>query len=203
MNIELNSMSSTSIYHLMTQTVIPRPVAWVLSKNKDESLNLAPFSYFNAVCSDPPLCMLSMGKKPDGTAKDTVANLVKEAYCVVHIAHAKQADLVTATAASLKYAESEVEANKIKLIDHADWPLQRIADCPIAYLCKVHSTQEIGNAPQQIIFVEAIELYVDDNAVDQSNNRITIDALKVNPLARLGASQYANLGEVFTKSRPA
>jgi flavin reductase (DIM6/NTAB) family NADH-FMN oxidoreductase RutF len=202
LNIELNSMSSTSIYHLMTQTVIPRPVAWVLSKNNDKSLNLAPFSYFNAVCSDPPLCMLSMGKKPDGTAKDTVANLVEEAYCVVHIAHAKQADLVTATAASLKYAESEVEANKIKLIDHADWPLQRIAGCPIAYLCKVHSTQEIGNAPQQIIFVEAIELYVDDNAVDQSNNRITIDALKVNPLARLGASQYANLGDVFTKSRP-
>jgi flavin reductase (DIM6/NTAB) family NADH-FMN oxidoreductase RutF len=203
LNIELNSMSSTSIYHLMTQTVIPRPIAWVLSKNNDESLNLAPFSYFNAVCSDPPLCILSMGKKPDGTAKDTVANLVKEAYCVVHIAHAEQSDLVTATAASLKYTESEVEANQIKLIDHADWPLQRIADCPIAYLCKVHSTQEIGNAPQQIIFVEAIELYVDDNAVNQSNNRITIDALKVNPLARLGASQYANLGEVFTKSRPA
>jgi len=203
LNIELSNMSSTAVYHLMTQTIIPRPIAWVLSKNNDDSLNLAPFSYFNAVCSDPPLCMLSMGKKPDGTTKDTVANLIEEAYCVVHIAHAQQSDVVTATAASLQYGESEIEANQIKLIEHADWPLQRIADCPIAYLCKVHSTQKIGNASQQIIFVEAIELYVDDNAVNQTNNRIVIDALKVNPLARLGASQYANLGEVFTKSRPA
>jgi len=201
-NIELNNMSSTAIYHLMTQTVIPRPIAWVLSKNNNDSLNLAPFSYFNAVCSDPPLCMLSMGKKPDGTAKDTVTNLIEEAYCVVHIAHAQQADVVTATAATLHYGDSEIKANQIKLVDHADWPLQRIADCPIAYLCKVHSTQEIGNVQQQIIFVEAIELYIDDKAVSQSNNRIQVDALKVNPLARLGASQYANLGEVFTLSRP-
>lgn len=203
MNIQLNNMPSTAIYHLMTQTIIPRPIAWVLSNNSDDSLNLAPFSYFNAVCSDPPLCMLSMGKKPNGTTKDTVANLIEDAYCVVHIAHAQQSDMVTATAASLHYGESEIKANQIKLIDHADWPLQRIEGCPIAYLCKVHSTQQIGNAPQQMIFVEAIELYVDDNAVNQSNNRIEIDALKINPLTRLGAGQYANLGEVFTKSRPA
>lgn len=202
MNIELNNMSSTAVYHLMTQTVIPRPIAWVLSKNNDDSLNLAPFSYFNAVCSDPPLCMLSMGKKPDGSSKDTVANLVEEAYCVVHIAHAQQAEVVTATAATLNYGESEIEANQIKLVDHAGWPLQRIANCPIAYLCKVHSTQQIGNVQQQIIFVEAIELYIDDKAVTENNHRIQVDALKVNPLARLGASQYANLGEVFTKSRP-
>ncbi|WP_412973241.1 flavin reductase family protein [Glaciecola sp. MF2-115] len=202
MNIELSGMSSTAVYHLMTQTVIPRPIAWVLSTNDDSSLNLAPFSYFNAVCSDPPLCMLSMGKKPDGSSKDTVTNLVEDAFCVIHIAHVQQSDLVTATAATLNYAESEVEANQIKLIKHENWPLKRIADCPIAYLCKVHSTQQMGKAPQQIVFVEIIEIYIDDKVIDQSNNRIQVDALKVNPLARLGASQYASLGEVFTRSRP-
>jgi flavin reductase (DIM6/NTAB) family NADH-FMN oxidoreductase RutF len=197
-NIELSGMSSTAVYHLMTQTVIPRPIAWVLSTNDDSSLNLAPFSYFNAVCSDPPLCMLSMGKKPDGSSKDTVTNLVEDAYCVIHIAHVQQSDVVTATAATLNYAESEVEANQIKLTKHENWPLKRIADCPIAYLCKVHSTQQMGKAPQQIVFVEIIEMYIDDKVIDQSNNRIQIDALKVNPLAR----QYASLGEVFTRSRP-
>jgi flavin reductase (DIM6/NTAB) family NADH-FMN oxidoreductase RutF len=143
-----------------------------------------------------------MGKKPDGTTKDTVTNLVEDAYCVVHIAHAEQSDVVTATAATMNYGESEVEANAIKLIDHAKWPLQRIADCPIAYLCKFHSSQQIGNVQQQIIFIEIIEMYIDDKVIDQKNNRIQIDALKVNPLARLGASQYANLGKVFTRARP-
>ncbi|WP_352109377.1 flavin reductase family protein [Glaciecola sp. XM2] len=186
----------------MTQTIIPRPIAWVLSENKDETLNLAPFSYFNAVCSDPPLCMLSMGKKPDGNQKDTVTNLQVGAYCIVHIAQAHQADLVTATAATMAYGESEVSANNIPLSQHEEWPLKRISTCPIAYLCKVHSVQTIGNVDQHIIFVEALELYVDDNVGSEQGKRIVVDASKVDPLARLGASQYANLGEVFSKARP-
>lgn len=202
MNVALSKLSGSEVYHLMTQTIIPRPIAWVLSENADESLNLAPFSYFNAVCSDPPLCMLSMGKKPGGATKDTVTNLSVGAHCVVHIAHVEQSDLVTATAATLNYAQSEVEANNIALVDHIKWPLQRIADCPIAYLCKVHSSTTIGNSDQNIIFIEALELYVSDSAATLENGRIKVDALAVNPLARLGASQYANLGEVFSKSRP-
>ena len=202
MHIDLSTLSSNRVYHLMTQTIIPRPIAWVLSLNEDKSHNLAPFSYFNAVCSDPPLMMLSMGKKPDGTTKDTVTNLPIGAECIVHIAHAAQADIVTKTAASMPYGDSEVTANNIELITHQDWPLPRIKDCPIAYYCKVHSTQELGNTPQQLVFVEALSLYVDDRAVDEKDGRMTIDALAVNPLARLGAAQYANLGEVFSKVRP-
>jgi flavin reductase (DIM6/NTAB) family NADH-FMN oxidoreductase RutF len=202
MHIDLSALSSNRVYHLMTQTIIPRPIAWVLSLNEDKSHNLAPFSYFNAVCSDPPLMMLSMGKKPDGTTKDTVTNLPIGAECIVHIAHAAQAEIVTKTAASMPYGDSEVTANNIELITHQDWPLPRIKDCPIAYYCKVHSTQELGNTPQQLVFVEALSLYVDDRAVDEKDGRMTIDALAVNPLARLGAAQYANLGEVFSKVRP-
>jgi len=186
----------------MTQTIIPRPIAWVLSKNNDNTLNLAPFSYFNAVCSNPPLMMLSMGKKPDGSSKDTVTNLQVGAECIVHIAHAQQAEQVTGSAATLNYGESEIDANNIPLVTHNNWPLQRIKDCPIAYLCKVHSRQEIGNTPQQLIFLEALSLYIDDAAVSDINGRLEVDASRINPLARLGASQYANLGKVFTKNRP-
>lgn len=202
MNIDLSTMSGTGIYHLMTQTVIPRPIAWVLSPNTNDSLNLAPFSYFNAVCSDPPLLMLSMGKKPSGEVKDTAANLKVGAHCIVHIAHAGQSESVTNTAATLEYGESEVKINEIELVAHQDWPIKRIQDCPIAYLCKVHSVQDLGNTPQRLVFVEALELYVDDEVVSEDKGRIKVDALKVNPLARLGASQYSNLGTVFTAERP-
>jgi len=202
MDIELSSLSSSGVYHLMTQTVIPRPIAWVLSKNEDASTNLAPFSYFNAVCSDPPLLMLSMGKKPNGSIKDTAANLQVGADCVIHIAHVEQSAQVTKTAATLDYGESEVELNQIALSSHKDWPLPRVSNCPIAYLGKVHSRQEIGNTPQRLVFIEVSELYLADDVVEQDNNRIQVDALKVNPLARLGANQYANLGEVLSQARP-
>ena len=75
MEIDLDSLSANGVYHTLTRTVIPRPVAWVLSENAGGDYNLAPFSYFNAICSDPPLIMISVGKKPDGSSKDTRVNI--------------------------------------------------------------------------------------------------------------------------------
>jgi flavin reductase (DIM6/NTAB) family NADH-FMN oxidoreductase RutF len=202
MKVNFSNLSSTAIYHLITQTIIPRPIAWALTKNQDSSLNLAPFSYFNAVCSDPPLMMLSMGKKPNGIAKDTSVNLQVDNYCVLHIAHADQSQLVSATAATLEYGHSEILENSLSLTHQTDWPLPRIEGAPIAYLCKVHSTSEIGNTPQKLVFVEAKELWVDDEVVSEEKGRVQINAKQVNPLARLGANQYADLGAVFNQARP-
>ncbi len=224
MNIDFKDKSPSQIYHLMTQTIIPRPIAWVLSQNEKtgstpepsssddvneltahsdaENYNLAPFSYFNAICSDPPLCVLSLGKKSENQPKDTSTNLQEGAHCVIHIASVAHNEQVSASAASLKYGESEVEHCDLDLVEHQGWPLKRIASAKVAFLCKVYQRQEIGNAPQQLIFVEILETYIDDDAVEQNGNRISIDASKIDPLARLGANQYANLGSVFTKVRP-
>jgi flavin reductase (DIM6/NTAB) family NADH-FMN oxidoreductase RutF len=208
MNISLDGMSSSAIYHLMTQTIIPRPIAWVLSandKNKvpnSDNYNLAPFSYFNAVCSDPPLCMLSIGKNAGGTSKDTATNLALEEYCVINIPNADQAALVTASAATLAYGDSEIDVNDIELNVQNDWPLPIVANCGVAFLCRVHSKQTIGNAPQQLIFVEILDMYIDDAALSEIKGRLQVDAKVLNPLARLGANQYANLGDVFTLARP-
>jgi flavin reductase (DIM6/NTAB) family NADH-FMN oxidoreductase RutF len=208
MNISLEGMSSSAIYHLMTQTVLPRPIAWVLSENDKDKLpssddyNLAPFSYFNAVCSDPPLCMLSVGKNAGGASKDTAANLTLGKYCVINIPNAEQAALVTASAATLEYGNSEIDINDIALKEQSDWPLPFVANCGAAFLCRVHSTQTVGNAPQQLIFVEIVDIYIDDAAVSEVKGRLQVDAQVLNPLARLGANQYANLGDVFTLARP-
>ena len=78
MRQSFSDLNPSERYHIMTQVVIPRPIAWVLTANDgDQSnhsssrFNLAPFSYFNAISSDPPLVMMSIGKKPDGEEKDT------------------------------------------------------------------------------------------------------------------------------------
>ena len=67
MYISLDQLSPDKIYFTMTQVVIPRPVAWVLTDNGNHTFNLAPYSYFNAICSEPPLILISAGKKPDGS----------------------------------------------------------------------------------------------------------------------------------------
>ncbi len=60
MNLKLDTLAPTQIYHLMTQTVVPRPIAWALTESSEKEYNLAPFSYFTPVSSNPPVLMLSV-----------------------------------------------------------------------------------------------------------------------------------------------
>ena len=79
MQLDFSTLSPTQAYHTVIQTLIPRPVAWVLSENDNSSLNIAPFSYFTAVSSEPPILMFSVGKKPsDHQRKDTARNIIKK-----------------------------------------------------------------------------------------------------------------------------
>ena len=83
MQIKLDELSAPLTYFTMTQTVVPRPIAWILSENEDASFNLAPFSYFNAICSDPPLVMISIGLQDDGSEKDSLRNIRQRSQFVI------------------------------------------------------------------------------------------------------------------------
>ncbi len=187
----------------MIQTLVPRPVAWVISENPDESLNLAPFSYFNAVCSDPPLVMLSVGLKPDGSAKDTRLNIEAAQDFVVHIAHREMAPLVTQSSATLPRGDSELERSGLDTCEFPGSRLPRLKDCRIAYACKLHQLQEIGNAPQALIFGEVTQVYIDDNVIEQdAKGRPRILADKIDPIGRLGGGEYCTFGEIINIPRP-
>ena len=203
MNLNFDAFSENQIYHLMTQTIIPRPIAWVLTQSEQNNYNLAPFSYFTAVSSTPPLMMFSVGKKPSGEIKDTVRNIIDHKKCVIHIASEADADLVTKTAATLNYGESEVSANKIELTNFDDFEIPRLKSCSIAYGCELFEIKEVGDVPQSLVFVEVKVLYLGDHVVElDKKNRIKIHADKVSPLARLGGGEYASIGQPFTIIRP-
>lgn len=202
MNIELSTLAPTQIYHLMTQTVIPRPIAWVLTESGSGSYNLAPFSYFTPVASMPPLLMFSVGKKPNGEIKDTTRNVIETGRMVVHIAPETLASEVTQTAATLDHGESEVIAAQLQLTDFEGADLPRVEGCPIAFACKLYEVKEIGETPQSLIFAEIEQVFIDPSVIDQESERLVVDALNVNPLSRLGGSQYASLDTVFSVARP-
>ena len=202
MNIDASTLAPTQIYHLMTQTVIPRPIAWVLTESGETDYNLAPFSYFTPVSSNPPLLMFSVGKKPTGEIKDTTRNVLETGRMVVHIANADLAEQVTQTSATLPHGESEVALAALELIDFEGFELPRIKDCPIAFGCKLFEVKEIGETPQSLIFAQIEDIYIAPEVIGDNQERLVVDALKVNPLSRLGGSQYANLDQTFTFARP-
>jgi len=202
MIVDFSDTPPSARYHFMTQTIVPRPIAWVLSQNDDDTLNLAPFSFFNAVCSDPPLLLLSIGKKSDGSLKDTRRNIISGRPFVIHIASTEQSSALNNSAAELSYGDSEVVADQVPLTVFPNCSLPRLANCDIAFDCCLYDVHEVGPNQQAMIYAEIKQLYLHDEVVEEQGGRYIIDADKLNPLARLGGANYANLGELFSLRRP-
>ncbi|MBB3047551.1 flavin reductase (DIM6/NTAB) family NADH-FMN oxidoreductase RutF [Litorivivens lipolytica] len=200
MLIDLQDLSPNRIYFTMIQTLIPRPVAWVLSDNGDDSLNLAPFSYFSGVCSKPPLVMLSIGKKPDGDIKDTRLNILERKHFVVHIAHREMMEQVTQSSMVLPHGESELAASGLQTTPFGDFALPRISDCRVAYACELYEHHEIG--AQAIIYGLVKQIYLSDDIARETDGRLQVDAKALDPIARLGGDDYSLIGDIRTIPRP-
>lgn len=202
MYIDFSQWDPSAIYHLMTQTVVPRPIAWVLTESTDENFNLAPFSYFTAVSSQPPLLMISIGKKPSGEIKDTARNAKEKGKLVIHIADVGLAEAVTQTAATLEHGESEVTANDIELSEFEGFALPRVKACPVAFGCTLYEMQEIGATPQTLLFAKVEQVYLNERIIKMQGERLNVDALTLAPLSRLGGGEYATIEKTFTIQRP-
>ena len=200
----LSDYSANSVYHLMTQTIVPRPIAWILTRNENNqhSYNLAPFSYFTALASDPPLIVISVGKKSESTVKDTRKNILCSKDFVIHIASRGSAENMTKSATSLDYGVSELEGLEEKLEDFPSSPLPRLASCRVAMHCEYYDSHIIGPNQQAVIYGQVKTIFVEDSIVETTDTRVTIDAKGLDPLARLGGSQYSLFGEIKEIKRP-
>ncbi len=200
MIIDVATQSPNQTYFLMMQALIPRPIAWILSDNGG-SYNLAPFSYFNAVSSDPPVIMVSIGTKSDAQDKDTRRNIIERNQFVVHIAHVQALPELNASSAELASGASEIDALSLPTASFGDFRLPRLRDCRVALACERYQVVEIGT--QAVIFGRVVSIYVEDGlAVPDGRGRLRIDPLALDPLCRLGGDQYAGLGVVQTLARP-
>ena len=206
MIVDFSKLSTNQVYYTLIQTIIPRPVAWVLSSNGESShdpYNLAPFSYFSGVSSNPPLVSLSIGRKPDGSMKDTALNIAERSYCVIHIPHRELAQKVTASSATLEYGQSELEGLDLELTEQDGWKLPRLAEARLAFYCKKFQIIEVGNTPQSLVLLDVLSLYVSKKIAKQDKKgRLSVDPLALDPLGRLGGQDYGLLGEVQTVPRP-
>ncbi|MDX1921113.1 MAG: flavin reductase family protein [Candidatus Caenarcaniphilales bacterium] len=203
MIINTKEKTSAENYHLMTQTIVPRPIAWVISDNGNESFNLAPFSYFNAVCTEPPLIMLSISKKKDNLGepikKDTWINIEERKNFVINISSVEMKDSVLKTAEALPFGQSELEYAGLETVAFDDEIIfPRLKDCKIAFYCSLFQIIELGPLPQGLILGEIHKVFVDDSIVSVADNgRVSVDPFALNPLGRLGSMTGSNVANSF------
>ncbi len=183
--------SLNDTYKLMAQTILPRPIAWVVTED-NRIVNIAPFSYFIGLSSNPATVLISVGKKSDGTPKDTLYNIRKNQKCTICMVEEKDLDMMHFSSKELNSNISEAELFNIKtkqLID--DYP--PIIDGVVsAYFCDFNQEINLGGDTTPII-LNVKEIFVDDKAI-VNKDKLTIS---FKPVARIGKS-YAFLSKDIT-----
>src|SRR4051794_539282 len=102
MLFDFDAISRKDRYKLLISTVVPRPIAWVVTQDAAGVLNAAPFSFFNVLSDDPPLLAIGMNARPSGEAKDTAANIRETRQFVVNLVGHENAEGMNVTAIELQ-----------------------------------------------------------------------------------------------------
>jgi flavin reductase (DIM6/NTAB) family NADH-FMN oxidoreductase RutF len=201
MEIELGPLSERETYAILTQTILPRPIAWVLTDNAlpgDARWNLAPFSFFNGISSEPPMVMFSVGSwDVPGRVKDSLLNLRNKPDFTIGISSKSLVKQVQQSAKELDHGVSEVSEYGISTTSW-EWPTPIITDCKINFACTIAKEVKIDESTQILVFARITKVWVADEAVSRDEkNRIVIDPAIIDPLLRLGAGKYGSLGTVI------
>jgi flavin reductase (DIM6/NTAB) family NADH-FMN oxidoreductase RutF len=145
MEFDAKRLSPDELYDILTDWVAPRPIAWVSTLSKECVVNLAPFSFFNLVCDQPPVLMLSISKKEDGTRKDTARNILDSGEFVVNFLEMRLLKKARQTAKDFPPHVSELEVVKLTPEPSTIVKPPRVKECPASFECKLLEHRELYN----------------------------------------------------------
>ena len=189
MIFDLDNNDLNEKYKLMAQTIVPRPIAWVVTED-DGVINVAPFSYFIGLSSSPATVLISVGHKSDGTPKDTLANIRKTKQCTICMVDESNLDKMHFSSKELEKELSEADEFKIETDKVCTKYPPMIKGVPCAYFCDFNQEIDLGGGSTVPIVLNVKHIYIKNDVITDKEN-ITI---KFNPVARIGKS-YAFLGE--------
>lgn len=200
MEFDPQNLEQSAIYKLLTGAVIPRPIGWISSISEDGILNLAPFSFFNAVGDDPPHVMFSTVRGND-TNKDTLNNVLATKQFVVNMVTEDVVEKMNTTSQPVPSNESEFDLANLTPIASVKVKPPRVKESPITMECELvhHYTLENHKFGGATIIIGRIVMFHVDESVLLDNYKINLDTYK--PVARLAGSNYSKLGEIFSIKR--
>jgi len=176
-------------YKLMAQTILPRPIAWVVTEDNGV-VNIAPFSYFIGLSSEPASVLVSVGHKADGIPKDTLANIRKNQKCTICMVEEKDLEKMHFSSKGLEKDVSEAEQFDIETEVMVEGYPPAIKGVPSAYFCTLNQEIDLGGGTTIPLVLNVKEIFVDDRIITD-RERLSIS---FKPVARIGKS-YAFLDE--------
>lgn len=201
MQLDPDSLNARDMYQWMTHSVLPRPIAWVSTVNNAGVSNLAPFSFFNAVCARPPTLMFCPANDRFGRKKDTLMNIEANGEFVLHLVSFPLAEAMNATAASLPSGESEFQSFHVPSVPSALVRPPRIPTAPVAFECRLDRIVRISDGPigGNAVFGRIVQIHAQDAILGPDGRP---DPSRIDLISRGGGDYYFRLGDRFPMPRP-
>jgi flavin reductase (DIM6/NTAB) family NADH-FMN oxidoreductase RutF len=196
MYFDFSSLKPQDAYKLMVSTIVPRPIAWVVTQDREGRVNAAPYSFFNAFANEPPIVIIGIGGTPTGGEKDTAANIRATQQFVVNLVSAELGQAMTVTAIDFPHDVDELKQAGLTTIASTKVAPPRIAESPVAFECERFQTIEIGH-DRALVLGRIVAAHIADAAVMDAA-KCYIDTPKLDLIGRMhGAGGYIHTRDVF------
>lgn len=201
--LDISQMATADAYKILIGSVVPRPIAWVSTVDGEGRTNLAPFSFFTAVCSHPPTVLFCPVTPADQKTKDTLHNIRTMKEFVVNIVTDDNVHAMNQTSANYAPDVSEFDAVGLTPLPSIKVRPPRVAQSPIHLECVLNQIVNIGGdavGSGHVVIGQIVQAHVDENAYDAADG--SIDTAKIKPVSRLSGTNYAPVHDIFSIPRP-
>ena len=199
-HFDLSAMPKPDVYKLLASVIMPRPIAWVVSRDDAGSVNAAPFSFFNILSADPPLIAISFSAPSDREGKDTFANIRQHPDFVVNLVPEELAPEMNITATNAPRGTDETKLAGLDLTPSSLIDVPRIAASPVGLECRLFQAIDPGGS-SVIVLAHVLYAHVRTEAF-ASLERLYIDPHKLRLIGRMhGSGGYCRTTDIFTIDR--
>ena len=200
MRFDLDKVGTAIAYKLLAATVVPRPIAWVVTKDQQGQVNAAPYSFFNVMGSAPPTIALGLLADPERGFKDTARNILDTGEFVINLVPERLVAAMNLTAVDAPRGVDELALAGLETLPSTHIAPPRIAESPVAFECV--SLSSVVTGPQQTVVIgRVLAVHIDDRFVkDAARGHVLTDALDLG--ARSFGSDYIRTHDTFSLDRP-
>ena len=203
MRIDPAEIGQANTYKLIAGSIVPRPIAWVSTVDAAGVANLAPFSFFNGIGSNPPALSISIMHDSNRAVgkKDTLHNIETTGQFVVNLVSAPLLEAMNITAADFPVGINEFVAAGLEAAPSERVRAPRVAQALVSFECERFASVPVGEGPGSATLVigRILLMHMQDSLVDE---RYRVDVAQLQPVARLAGNYYATLSEQFLLARP-
>jgi flavin reductase (DIM6/NTAB) family NADH-FMN oxidoreductase RutF len=183
MLFDFDALTAQERYKLLVATVVPRPIAWVVTQDLNGVLNAAPYSFFNAFANDPAVLVIGIGGRKPGDAKDTGANIRETGQFVVNLVNADSGAQMNITAIDFPPEVNELYQAGLTTLPSTKVRPPRIAESPVAFECERLMTVEL-NTDRSLVMGRVVAMHVRDDCVMDAE-RCYIDTPRLDLIGRM------------------